>query len=266
MIAKSPATPGFQEPVFVNGPSDCYFYHTMDLPQFGLQNGHWDLRNDVENYLGHQDFQGKTVIDVGTASGFLCFEMEKLGANVIAFDRTLSDSTDDAGLIPFYNYQERLGKTIAETIAGRLDGQRRLQRSFWLSHRLLGSKARLYCGNAYTAPVEIGQVDYCFFGCILLHLRDPLLALSSFGSITREKIIITDTLEEIGNVGELPVMFLRAIKDDLSNAGTWWYISPVLLQQFLGVLGFNKFTLTFHKAYSVQGKQDANMYTLVAER
>ncbi len=266
MIATLAAAPGFQEPIFVESPQDCFFYHTMELPQFGLQTGHWDLRNDIENYLGHQSFQGKTVIDVGTASGFLCFEMEKRGADVIAFDRTLSDSTDDAGLIPFHNYEARFGRSMAQTIAHRQKAQKDLQRSFWLSHRLLQSKARLYCGNAYSAPDDIGQIDYCFFGCILLHLRDPLLALSSFAGITREKIIITDNREHIGILNETPVMFLRANDNDLTNPGTWWYLSPVLLEQYLAILGFKKFLLTFHKARSVLGNQDANMYTLVAER
>lgn len=239
----------------------------MDLPQFGLQNGHWDLRQDVDKYLGQQSFQGKTVVDVGTASGFLCFEMEKRGANVIAFDRLLGDATDDVGLIPFYNYEARFGRTLEQAIETRTERQRKLQRSFWLSHRLLRSNARLYCGNAYAAPSGIGPVDYCFFGCILLHLRDPLLALSSFAGITRERIIITDNREDIGASNEAhPLMFLRANKDDLGNAGTWWYITPALLQQYLGILGFTQFTLTFHQARSVKGNQDANMYTLVAER
>jgi hypothetical protein len=266
MIAETFAAPGFQTPLIVESPRDCYFYHTMDLPQFGLQAGPWDLRNDVDNYLGHQSFQGKTVVDVGTASGFLCFEMEKKGADVIAFDRVLTDSTDDAGLIPFYNYAARFGTTIEQTIQARLEGQQKLQRSFWLSHRLLGSKARLYCGNAYAAPSDIGQIDYCFFGCILLHLRDPLLALSTFAGLTREKIIITDNFEDIGAQSEAPVMFLRATNHNPGNPGTWWYITPALLKQYLEILGFSKFALTFHHARSVQGDRDAKMYTLVAER
>lgn len=164
MIAKTTAAPGFQESFFVEDPTGCYFYHTTDLPQFGVQPGYWDLRSDVDNYLGHQDFQGKAVIDVGTASGYLCFEMEKRGASVVAFDRPLNVATDDAGLIPFYNYQEQFGKTMEQAVNERLEGQLHYQRTFWLTHRLLKSKARLYYGNVYTPPEDIGVVDYCFFG------------------------------------------------------------------------------------------------------
>jgi predicted nicotinamide N-methyase len=38
----------------------------------------------VDPYLGNFDFVGKRVLDVGAASGFLTFEMEKRGAEVVA--------------------------------------------------------------------------------------------------------------------------------------------------------------------------------------
>lgn len=64
----------------------------------------------------------------------------------------------------------------------------------------------------------------------------------------------------------MPLMFLRACKDDRTNPGTWWYISPALLKRYLEILGFSKSTLTYHKATSVQGNKEADMYTIVAER
>ena len=42
--------------------------------------------------------RGKRVLDVGTSSGFLCFEMERRGAEVVAFD--LSDEFD-GDAVPF---------------------------------------------------------------------------------------------------------------------------------------------------------------------
>jgi hypothetical protein len=259
--------PGFQKPKFVAKPDECYFYHSMDLPTFGLQVGHWDLRENVDDYLGRQSFQGKTVLDVGTASGYLCFEMEKRGASVIAFDRYIKDASDDLGLIPFYDFPTRFGHTLEQVVELRKKTQVALQKSFWLSHRLLNSNAQLYCGNVYNGVGGIGEVDYCFFGCILLHLRDPLIALSTFAKITREKLIITDTREEIGAAcANMPVMFLRANSRDHGNHGTWWYLTPALLEEYLRVLGFRHFTLTFHRGRSVQANADAEFFTLVADR
>ena len=69
----------FAEPRFVESLDDCIFYHTIDLPGFGTQPGMWDLRANVEKYLGQVDLQGKRVLEMGTATGYLCFHMESQG-------------------------------------------------------------------------------------------------------------------------------------------------------------------------------------------
>jgi hypothetical protein len=61
-------------------------------------------------------------------------------------------------------------------------------------------------------------------------------------------------------------MFLRANVNDQANHGTWWYLTPKLLETYLGVLGFKHFTLTFHRGRSLQANNDATFFTLVAER
>ncbi len=58
----------------------------MDIPGAGEVKGHWDLRDCIKPYLGDYDFKGKRVLDVGAASGFLTFSMEKQGADVVSFD------------------------------------------------------------------------------------------------------------------------------------------------------------------------------------
>jgi hypothetical protein len=50
-----------------------FFYHHMDLPSLGELGEEWDLRKTFGDYLGHFDFHGRRVFDVGTASGFLTF-------------------------------------------------------------------------------------------------------------------------------------------------------------------------------------------------
>lgn len=49
----------------------------MDVPGHGTIQGEWDLRGSVDKYLGHFDFTGKRVLDVGAASGILSFYIEK---------------------------------------------------------------------------------------------------------------------------------------------------------------------------------------------
>ena len=66
--------------------SDCYFYHTIDLPGHGIIKDEWDLRTGLDSYLGHIQLTGKRVLEIGTANGFLCFEMEKRGAEMVAVE------------------------------------------------------------------------------------------------------------------------------------------------------------------------------------
>jgi protein-L-isoaspartate O-methyltransferase len=76
----------YAEPRFVDDLSECYFYHTMDIPGYGCVRGEWDLRGKEAELLGGVDFRGKRVLEIGTASGFLCFYMERQGAEVVACD------------------------------------------------------------------------------------------------------------------------------------------------------------------------------------
>ena len=79
----------FAEPLKVDDVADCYFYHTMELPGHGVIEGlDWDLRGRVDEYLGNVDFAGQRVLEIGPASGFLTFEMEKRGADVISVEVT----------------------------------------------------------------------------------------------------------------------------------------------------------------------------------
>ena len=48
----------------------------------------------------------------------------------------------------------------------------RLANSYWLSHRLRQSKARVVYGNVYDIPEQIGSVAIAVYGSILLHLRE----------------------------------------------------------------------------------------------
>ena len=59
----------FATPRKVEDVADCYFYHTMELPGRGVIEGRdWDLRNRVDEYLGHVDFAGQRVLEIGPAS------------------------------------------------------------------------------------------------------------------------------------------------------------------------------------------------------
>jgi SAM-dependent methyltransferase len=173
----------FAPPRLVTRLEDCEFYHTMDVPGYGLVHGAWDLRGHVDSYLGGIDLRGKRVLELGTASGFLCVEMEKRGAEVVAYD--LSEDYD-GDLVPFAREE-----SPAQT-AARRGFVRRLNNGWWLVHRAHKLFARAVYGTVYDVPFGIGEVDVATFGCILLHLRDPYRALASATRLVRDAVVVTE--------------------------------------------------------------------------
>ena len=75
---------------------ECCFYTVQDIPgQSKPTNGEWDLRKNVDKYLGNVDFKDKSVLELGPASGFLSFEIENRGGMVKSIQLSLEDDMWD---------------------------------------------------------------------------------------------------------------------------------------------------------------------------
>jgi len=173
-------------PRVVEDIEQCYFYHTIDLPGHGTIEGDWDLRNGIKEYLGRVSFSSKRVLDVGTANGVLCFEAEKQGGEVTAFDLSKDYLWD---LVPYAKW-EGYGQAMDER-QKQIDS---INNAYWFCHRCLNSNAKVVYGNVYNIPEQIGQVDIAIYGSILLHLRDPFLALQSGTRLVSEAVVVTDVM------------------------------------------------------------------------
>jgi len=233
----------YASPRLVSDASECFFYHVMDLPGVGVVGGQWDLRDTVDDYLGRFDFRGKRVLDVGAASGFLTFEIEKRSAKeVVSFDLGRDASWD---IVP------RGG--LSAVARGEESKRRHLERlvnAYWLAHRLLGSSAKAYYGDVYELPEALGPFDVVVLGAILLHLRDPFRALQAVSRLSTDAIIVTD----LYFASELPVM--RFVPSgDSETWDAWWLISDACLTQMLGVLGFEVRSRTHADHLKVLGGQ-----------
>lgn len=249
----------FAEPLPVSGPESCRFYHTLDLPASGLQHGAWDLRGRFDEYTAHVPLSGKTVLDVGTASGFLTFEAEKRGANVVsveAVDLSRWQRLPFAQSLAFTNRAE--WEIVA---ADHLDG---VKRSYWLAHKEFGSQARAHYGDVYHLPETLGHFDVAIVAQILVHLRDVIEAITSVSRRCAKTLIITEGMDATDE--PLSKLIGRANRPDLDYA--FWHHSVGLYREVLAMLGF---TLK-HKhpsAYrcNVEGNPiDTPITTLVFER
>jgi hypothetical protein len=243
----------YAAPKVVDDLADCRFYHTMEIPGYGTVEGQWDLRADPAAYLGRVDLRGKRVLEMGTASGFLCFYMESQGADVVAYDLSEKQSWD---LVPYARLDMQKAKVQNKEII------RKLNNGWWLGHRAHQSKARVVYGDVYHVPEEIGPVDVSLFGSILLHVRDPFTALENALRLTRETVIVTD-LPPV-RLDNDPRMTFKPQFETCQPTTTWWQLSPPVVQGFLGVLGFERTDLTFH-TQKYMGKEQ-KLFTMVGHR
>ncbi len=252
----------YAAPQTVTGLDGCGFYHTMDIPGYGQVVGEWDLREGLCEYLGGVDLRGKRVLDVGTASGFLCFAMEAQGADVVACDLSPNESWD---IVPFagdpdYDEFSAFQRSIVQEI----------NNAFWLCHRAYNSNAKMIHSSVYAIPQEIGLVDVSVFGSILLHVRDPFLALQNALRLTRETAIVAELagkhalFRRLLRLGRDPHMVFLPEAAKREPKATWWSLSPQIIQQFMAVLGFEDTTVSRHTQKRLGN--DVALYTVVGRR
>ncbi len=249
----------YAEPFDVTDVEDCYFYHTMEIPGLGLVEGQWDLRDGVGEYTGGIDYKGRRVLEIGTASGFLCFHLERQGAEVVSYDLSADQSWD---IVPIASID------LPPVIDERRAIMRKINNAYWYAHRAFRSKAKVVYGTVYDIPADIGAVDITTACSVLLHVRDPFLALQNATRLTRDTIVVTDMPSLYGPVAAgspaRPRMeFVPEFQKD-GPTDTWWFLTPELVQAFLGVLGFQDSAVTHHHQKAHWGMQE--LFTVVAHR
>jgi SAM-dependent methyltransferase len=231
---------------------DCYFYHTIELPDLGVQRGHWDLRGRFEDYIGGVEVAGKSVLDVGTATGFLSFEAEARGASrVVSFD--MSDVRQQA-IVPFkgrlYSYDDHDAWV------------RKWKNAYWLCHRLLNSKAKVYYGSIYELPQELGQFDIAIVGAVLEHLIDPVSALISISRLARERLVLVTPLIQTDE----KIAHFEPSTDRPEEDFTWWTYSTGLYRELFKILGFAIEKISYANYYHEFADRMEERATLVAIR
>ena len=240
---------------------DCLPYHTTDLPNGESFVGAWDLRGREGPYVGDIALDGKTVFELGPATGHLSFWMEQQGADVTAFEVGY-DTTVDVVPVPD-PATDAFRRAIMQTV-------RRINNTWWYSHQKFGSSARMVHGDIYNLPSDVGSFDIAVFGAILLHLERPLQALAQAASICNKEIVVCEPLWEFdADIAEPWVQPLPAGTENLTG---WWQFSPGAVVKMLEVLGFTNSVVTFHtQRYhptdDMSGPPaDVNMFTVVARR
>jgi tRNA (mo5U34)-methyltransferase len=120
------------------------------------------LKARIQSFPIPEDLHGKRVLDVGAASGWNSFEMERRGAEVVAVDCV--------------EFEE-----------------------FHMARKLLGSKVdyRILDVDELT-PQSVGRFDYVLFFGVLYHLRHPLLGLERICALTTEAAFVESFVTDTG--------------------------------------------------------------------
>src|ERR1051326_2438794 len=225
------------EPRVIERLEDCYFYHTMELPGFGVVRGHWDLRGRFDDYVGGVSVEGKAIVAWCAPAGFLSFEAERLGARgVLSFDM------GDARQQHFVPFREKLYYRDHDLWAYYHNlTVERWKNAYWLCHRLLGSRAEVFYGDIHALPPLLGEFDVSVVGAVLEHLSDPVSALTSVARLTRETLVlVTPLIQTEERVARFEPSVARP-EDDY----TWWTYSVGLYREVLAILGFRIEKITY---------------------
>ncbi len=209
------------------------WYHTLELEPGVVTPGQVDLRQIASRVLP-DDLHGKRALDVGTFDGFWAFEMERRGAEVVAID---VERVEAAQWPP--NNRERLEREV-RALGVQLGG------GFELAAEALSSSARrVVCDVLELTPEAVGgPVDVAFIGALLIHLRDPVLALERvFGA-----------LEPGGELFQLEPVSLSlsalhprrpiARLQTLETPFNWWRPNWATLKAWLETAGFTEIRRT----------------------
>jgi O-methyltransferase len=208
------------------------------------------LRGGVDEYLGNVAFAGQRVLEIGPASGFLTFEMEKRGGEVVSIEVTEEHAWD---FVPYP------AKRLQEVFGPRRIVMQQLKNSYWFSHAALSSNAKVYYGDVYNLPASLGEFDIAVMGSVLLHCRDPLRIVEQCGKMTKA-LIITDMFHP--DLEGAPVCRLVPTPHNFLWH-TWWHFSTQFFTQILAVMGFTTQTSTHQQCH--RGKE-YTLFTVVSRR
>jgi len=216
---------------------ECLYYATIELPD-GVHQGIWDCREVVDVYLGHVDFSGKTVLEVGPANGYFTFEMERRGGILTCLDLGQEGRWD---LVPGPRIDHAALEPAARLTLARIEA------AFWHGHAATGSQARMVYGSVYDAPELVEKSQIGILSNVLQHLRDPIGGLMALADRTTETIIVTESMwidDPVMESHAVMQLIPRAHLPEISQS--WFQVSMPLVGEALAMLGFENLRCEFH--------------------
>ena len=207
--------------------SDVDWYHSIDLGHGVVTPGFVDHRPQLPHYGLPDSMAGLRCLDVATWDGYWAFEMERRrAAEVVALDvASFADCDVPKALL------DEVTRTNVSTPLGE---------GFRVAREVLHSDVRREICNVYDlSPQRFGKFDFVFLSDLLLHLRDPQLALEKVSSVCRGTLTVADvyhpSLEAYGDA------CLSQFQGSIEALG-WWAPNTNTLKMMMKVAGFEPVT------------------------
>jgi len=230
--------------------SRYYWYHTIDLGDGLITPGLYDYRETLQDFHFPKDLRGKTVLDVGSATGFFAFEFERRGARVVS---TELPSLNDLDRFPGQNVENSLRKIERMIFPDGLDldsmrrgcSERELYRClldgpFHFCRERLGSRVERCYSTIYDLTAEKTGLqegfDLVFVGDVLVHTLYPLRALAALAPLCRDTLMLAQMLPD--GPQEPPAMAYIGGGDPEEDHISWWLPNKSCLIGMLLKLGF----------------------------
>jgi SAM-dependent methyltransferase len=212
--------------------ADCLFYHSMDFPDGETVTGSWDIRGRFDSYVGRFPLQGKTVLDVGTASGFLAFAAEQHGARVTALDVI---NPSDYDRLPFRDALHYRDPTAwaAQFKQSHIAFQRR---GFWCAWHKYKSRVTVHYMPSERLHHWGQRFDVVVAGAIIEHLADPISAIGAFAKVAEEAVVVAFT--PVHDSDDLTMHALNGWAEPVF-ASSWWMLSRGLYRRVFDNVGFD---------------------------
>jgi tRNA (mo5U34)-methyltransferase len=214
------------------------WYHTLDLGNGLVTPGFYDHRPILERYGLPQRLDGLRVLDIAAFDGFWSFEFERRGAaEVVALDIASAAELD---LAP------RVRAAMTEAQLNRSFGA-----GFQLAHAHYGSKVRhVHCNVYGMKPADLGRFDLVHCGDLLLHLRDPLLALTRIREMTKGQALISDCIfPDLDRHDGAVAQYDGGVNDNI-----WWRLGANALSRMIRDAGFDKVEEVSRFRYGPRGR------------
>tara|TARA_Y100000996_G_scaffold400502_1_gene370545 strand:+ start:82 stop:1035 length:954 start_codon:yes stop_codon:yes gene_type:complete len=283
---------------------DCEWYHVMEIPGVGLTPSvSFDLRNDLDNILGRNvNYKDKKVINLGSITGHLSFEAERRGADVTSVDLSVDPDQMVKKQATERDWVPRANEDWKKDLLAFMKREVQRRNAFWYAHKALNSKSRLLISHANNLPKDLEMHDIGIIFSVLVHIRDPFLALQRMCSHINEKIVITELggyptyifkylpanfhiatqnakanflekneklLDKIPNFISKRIYKNRPLQRFLPEmsrtASKWWAFNPEAIKAMLKILGFGKTKVNYHYYNHVEGEKVWN-FTVIGER